>query len=66
MVIDVTEVIALIELEARKVGDLIHGSGEEVALESDDLAHCHELALEREQLLQLRIGRAGASPGLLG
>src|ERR1700733_2647109 len=59
MVVDVAEVIALIQLEARKLGDLVYGSGEEVALRGDDLPHRHELALEREQLLQLLVGRAG-------
>src|SRR5438034_9526698 len=53
MVVDVAEVVALVELEAGQLGDLLDRASEQVALGGDDLAHRDQLALEREQPLQL-------------
>ena len=57
VVVDVAEVVALVELQAGELGDLVDRAGEQVALRGDDLAHRHELALEREQPLELLLGR---------
>ena len=57
VVVDVAEVVAFVELEAGKPGDLLDRAGEHVALGRDDLAHRDELALEREQPLELIFGR---------
>ena len=53
MVIDVAEVVALVQLESRKLGDLVDRTHEQVALRADDLAHRHQFTLQREQALEL-------------
>ena len=55
MVVHVAEVVALVELQAGQVGELVDRAGEQIALRRHDLAHRDERALHREELLQLLV-----------
>ena len=59
VVVDVAEVVALVELEAGELGDLVDRAGEQVALRGHDLAHRDELTLQVEEPLQLLVGGVG-------
>src|SRR5437588_4195133 len=51
VVVDVAEVVALVEDEARELGELVDRAGKQIALRRHDLSQHYQVALEPEQPL---------------